>query len=92
METDKRKTIHIKAQMSDIESLKVLRELMSEYIQRKFILKFGRILDLLIVPVKVKSITSLAPFYDSPLQCFLFQYFQLASALEEFRLYLKNWS
>ncbi|XP_050889218.1 uncharacterized protein LOC127094425 [Lathyrus oleraceus] len=62
--------------MSDLESLKVLQGMMLNSIQRKFTLKYGRILDLLRILVKVKTVTS------------LFQYFLLAPMLEVFGLYL----
>ncbi|KAI5383156.1 hypothetical protein KIW84_070532 [Lathyrus oleraceus] len=88
MDSNKRKTLCIKAQMLDVQSLKVFQDLMPNYVQRKFMLKYGRILDLLGVPVKVDAITALTPFYDSPLRCFLFKDFQLALMLEEFGLYL----
>ncbi|KAI5443171.1 hypothetical protein KIW84_012002 [Lathyrus oleraceus] len=61
---------------------------MPNSIQRKFTLKYGRILDLLGVPVKLEVITALAQIYDPPLRCFLFQYFLLAPMPEEFGLYL----
>lgn len=61
---------------------------MPNSIHRKFTLKYGRILDLLRVPVKVEVVIALAQFYDPPLRCFLFQDFLLASTLEEFGLYM----
>jgi hypothetical protein len=49
-----------------------------------FTFKYGKILDLLNVPVQVEAVTALAQFYDPPLRCFTFQDFQLAPTLEEF--------
>lgn len=74
--------------MPDFQNLKVLQGLIPNSIQRKFILKYGRILDLLRFPVKVEVVTALAQLCDPPLRCFLFQDFLLAPALEEFGLYL----
>ena len=61
---------------------------MPNSIQIKFTFKYGRILDLLRVPVKVEAVTALAQFYDPPLKCFLFQDIMLAPTLEEFGLHL----
>ncbi|KAI5409559.1 hypothetical protein KIW84_055110 [Lathyrus oleraceus] len=88
METNKRTTFYIKETMPDLQSLKVLQGMMSNSIQRKFTLKYGGILDLLRVLVKVEVVTALGQFYDPPLLCLLFQYFLLALTLEEFGLYL----
>lgn len=74
--------------MLDLQNLKVLQELMPNSTQRKFTLKYERILDLLRVPVKIELVTDLAHFYDPPLRCFLFKDFLLAPTLEEFGLYL----
>ncbi|CAK8570809.1 unnamed protein product [Lathyrus sativus] len=87
MDSNKRKALRIKAQMSDVQSLEVLQDLIPGSIQKKFILKYGRILDLLGVPVKVEAITALAQFYDPLLRCFLFRDFQLVPTLEEFGMY-----
>jgi hypothetical protein len=46
--------------------------------------KYGKILDLLNIPVQIEVVTALAQFYDPPLRCFTFQDFQLAPTLEEF--------
>ncbi|KAI5393862.1 hypothetical protein KIW84_060819 [Lathyrus oleraceus] len=88
MEMNKRTTLGIKATMPDLQSLKVLQGLMPNSIQRKFTLKYGGILDLVRVPVKVEAVAALAQFYDPPLQCFLFQDFFLDPTLEEFGLYV----
>ncbi|KAI5433139.1 hypothetical protein KIW84_020431 [Lathyrus oleraceus] len=74
--------------MPYFQNLKVLQGLMPNSIQRKFTLKYGRILDLLSIPVKVEAVTSLDQFYDPPMWCFLFQDFLLDPTLEEFGLYL----
>lgn len=61
---------------------------MPKSIQRKFTLKYGGILYLFRVLVKVEAVTALAQFYDPPLRCFLFQDFLLSPTLEEFELYV----
>ncbi|KAI5395652.1 hypothetical protein KIW84_061994 [Lathyrus oleraceus] len=88
MEMNKRTTLRIKAIMPDLQSLKILQGLMRNYIQQKFILKYGGILDLLRVPVNVEEATTLAQFYGPPLWYFLFQDFLLSPTLEEFELYV----
>ncbi|KAI5421970.1 hypothetical protein KIW84_045427 [Lathyrus oleraceus] len=74
--------------MPDLQNLKILQGLMPNSIQQKFTLKFGGILDLLRISVKVEAVTALAQIYDPPLRCFLFQYFLLAPTLEKFELYV----
>lgn len=81
MNSNKMKTLRIKEQMPDTQSLKFLQGLMPNSIQRKSILKYGRILGLLRIPMKVEVITALAQFNDPPIQCFLFLDFLLALML-----------
>lgn len=88
MDSNKRKTLRIKAQMPYVQSLKVFQDLIPNSIQRKFTLKYGRILYLLGVHVKVEAIISVTQFYDPPIRFLLFKKFQLAPTLEEFGLYL----
>lgn len=88
MYSDKRKTFQIKAQLPDTQSLKILRDRLPGTIQRKFFLRYGKILNLLKVAVQVEVITTLALFYDPLLRCFTFQDFKLAHALQEFGLIL----
>lgn len=45
---------------------------------------FGKILDLLNVPVQKEAMTTSAQFFDPTLKCFQFQDFQLAPILEDF--------
>jgi hypothetical protein len=67
MEMNKMTTLWIKATMPDLQSLNILQGLMRNSIQRKFTLKYGRILYLLRAPMKVEAVTALAQFYDPPL-------------------------
>lgn len=67
-----------------MQSLDILKDRLTSTIQRKFILRYGNILDLLKFPIQVEVIIALAQFYDPPLTCFTFQDFQLAPTLEEF--------
>ncbi|PNY04817.1 hypothetical protein L195_g001247 [Trifolium pratense] len=84
MSSDKRKTFQIKAQLSDVKSMKTFSNYLTSMARDHLTLKYGRILDLLKIPVQVEAITALAQFYDPPLRCFTFQDFQLAPTLEEF--------
>lgn len=68
MDSNKRKTLQIKAQIPNVRSLKILRDKLPGSIQRKFVIRYGKILDLLKVLIQVKSITTLAQFYDPPLR------------------------
>ncbi|KAK2351445.1 hypothetical protein QL285_097261 [Trifolium repens] len=84
MNSDKRKTLQIKAAIPDITSLKAYGAKLTSLARSNFIHKYGKILDLLNVPVQLDAVTALAQFYDPPLRCFTFQDFQLAPTLEEF--------
>lgn len=88
MNSNKNKTLWIKAQMCDTQSLKVLQGLMPNSIERKSTLKYGMIFDLLRILVKVEVNTPLAQFYYPSLRCTLFRDFLLALVLEEFWMYL----
>lgn len=52
--------------------------------------KYGKVLDLLSVPVQKKALTALAQFFDPTFRCFQFQDFQLALTLEEFSKILET--
>ncbi|GAU40821.1 hypothetical protein TSUD_398050, partial [Trifolium subterraneum] len=84
MSSNKKKTLQIKAQLPDMKSLKIFNDKLTSMARDRFTLKYGRILDLLEIPVQVDAVTALAQFYDPPLRCFTFQDFQLAPTLEEF--------
>lgn len=62
MNSNERTTLCIKETVPDFKNIKVLQGLMPNSIQIKFILKYGKILDLLRVPVKVEAVISLAQF------------------------------
>lgn len=90
MDSDKRKVLQIKVHVPDMQCMKTLRDILPGNIQRKFVLRYGKILDLLKVPVQVGAIIDLAQFYDPPLRCFIFQYFQQDLTLEEFKQILDH--
>ncbi|WJX71853.1 hypothetical protein P8452_55799 [Trifolium repens] len=84
MSSNKRKTLQIRAQLPDVKSLKTFNGQLPSMARDHFTFKYGKILDLLNIPVQVEAVTALAQFYDPPLRCFTFQDFQLAPTLEEF--------
>jgi archaellum component FlaC len=84
MNPEKRKTLQIKAQLPDMRSLKAFGAKLTSLARSNFIYKYGKILDLMNIPVQLEVVTALAQFYDPPLRCFTFQDFQLAPTLEEF--------
>ncbi|KAK2428905.1 hypothetical protein QL285_027389 [Trifolium repens] len=84
MSSNKKKTLQIRAQLPDVESLKAFNSQLTSMARDHFTFKYGKILNLLNVPVQVEAVTALAQFYDPPLRCFTFQDFQLAPTLEEF--------
>jgi hypothetical protein len=77
-------TFQIKPQQPDMKSLKAFSAKLTSIARSNFVHKYGKIRDLLDVPVQVEAITAYAQFYDPPLWCFTFQNFQLAPTLEEF--------
>jgi hypothetical protein len=84
MSSNKRKTLQIRAQLPDVESLKTFNGQLTSKARDHFTFKYGKILNLLDIPVQIEVVTALAQFYDPPLRCFTFQDFQLAPTLEEF--------
>ena len=84
MSSNKRKTLQIRAQLPDVESLKTFNSQLTSMARDHLTFKYGKILDLLNIPVQIEAVTALAQFYDPPLRCFTFQDFQLAPTLEEF--------
>lgn len=84
MEFGKRKTFQIQVRESKIDNLKTYDTRLSKNIRNPLNQKYGRILDLLTVPVQQEALIDLAQFYDSTLRCFHFQDFQLTPTIEEF--------
>lgn len=83
MEIDKRKTFQIKVRVSNVESLKAYSIRLTNIRRNTFTFKYGKIQDLLAIPLQKETIMALAQFYDPSLRCFVFQDFQLAPTLEE---------
>lgn len=87
---DKKKTIHVRAQVSKTDSLRFLWGKLPSFYQDLLELNYGKIAHLLCVPVQIEAITCLAQFYDPPLRCFTFQDFQLAPTIEKFSHILRS--
>jgi hypothetical protein len=90
MNSDKRGLLRVKAHLPDMRSLKFFSSKLTSLARNRVVQKYGKIIDLLNVPVQVEAITALAQFYDQPLRCFTFQDFQLAPTLEEFEQILDS--
>ncbi|XP_058780714.1 uncharacterized protein LOC131654768 [Vicia villosa] len=84
MNQEKKPTIHISVMFPDLTKMKQIRKELPNKSMKSFVLKYGKILDLLSENVKIDVIAALIQFYDVPLRCFTFQNFQLAPTLEEF--------
>ena len=84
MNQERKRTCQIKARLPDMRSLKAFSAKLTSKARSNLVHKYGKIIDLLNIPVQVEAITALAQFYDPPLRCFTFQDFQLAPTLEEF--------
>ncbi|WJX60679.1 hypothetical protein P8452_45859 [Trifolium repens] len=84
MDSEKRRTLPLKAKLPDLKSLRDLTTELTSISKSAFIFKYGNILDLLFTDVQFEALTALAQFYDPSMRCFLFQDFQLAPTLEEF--------
>ncbi|WJX25239.1 hypothetical protein P8452_14301 [Trifolium repens] len=90
MNSDKRGLLRVKAHLPDMRSLKFFSSKLTSLARNRVVQKYGKIIDLLNVPLQVEAITALAQFYDQPLRCFTFQDFQLAPTLEEFEQILDS--
>ncbi|RDY12895.1 hypothetical protein CR513_02251, partial [Mucuna pruriens] len=79
-----KRTLKLKVRQSNVKSLRNLGSRMKGVQQKAFTGKYGRILGLLEIDVKVGALTTLAQFYDPPVRCFTFKDFQLTPTLKEF--------
>ncbi|KAI5424923.1 hypothetical protein KIW84_030918 [Lathyrus oleraceus] len=68
MEFGKRKTLHIKIRESKTDDLRKYAMSLSKNKRNSLNYKYGRILDLLSVPVQKEALTSLAQFFDHTLR------------------------
>ncbi|XP_020208535.1 uncharacterized protein LOC109793476 [Cajanus cajan] len=84
MESDLKKTLKLKIRQPNLKSLRDLSNKLKNSQRRTFVVRFGKLLNLLEVTVQEGALTALAQFYDPPLRCFTFQDFQLAPTIEEF--------
>lgn len=90
MSSSRRKAIRVRAQVENTESLRLMWGRLPPFYQDHLEHNYGRILQLLNVPVQIEATTCLAQFYDPPLRCFTFQEFQLALTIEEFSQILRS--
>lgn len=84
MESGKRKTFQFKIRETKTNNLRNHAMTLIKGRKNSFNYKFGKVLDLLSLPVQKETLTALAQFFDPTLRCFQFQDFQLALTLEEF--------
>src|SRR4030043_227490 len=84
MDSEKRKTLSLKARLPNLGNIKALANKLTSYHKNGFVNKYGNILDFLTTNVQIGAITALAQFYDPPMRSFLFKDFQLAPTIEEF--------
>ncbi|CAK8576638.1 unnamed protein product [Lathyrus sativus] len=90
MESRKRKNFQIKAKVPNVKIFIEFRDGLTNISREAFTINHEKMLDLLFVPGQKEAITTLVQFYDPPLRCFLFQGFQLAPTIEEFRRILDS--
>jgi hypothetical protein len=68
MSQERKRTLQIKAHLPDMKTLKAFSAKLTSRAQSNFVHKYGKIIDLMNIPVQVEAITSLAQFYDPPLR------------------------
>lgn len=90
MSMSKRKTVQVKAQLANTNSLGYFWGKLPQIYQVNFEYNYGKIIHLINVPVQVEAVTCLAQFFNAPLRCFTFRDFQLAPTIEELSLILKS--
>ena len=82
---EKRRTLSLKVELPNLESLGDLSAELTTIPKSSFIFKYGDILDLLFTNVQANAITSLSQLYDPLMRSFIFQDFLLAPTIEEFK-------
>ncbi|CAL5187520.1 unnamed protein product [Lathyrus oleraceus] len=84
MESCKSKTLSFKIREPKTDNLRNYVMSLSKGRKNSLNYKFGKVLDLLSVPVQKEALTALTQFFDPALRCFYFKDFQLAPTLEKF--------
>lgn len=75
MEYGKRKTLQFKIREPKTDKLRNYAMSLSKGRKNSLNYKYGKILDLFIIPVQKGSLTVVAQFFDPTLRCFQFQDF-----------------
>ncbi|KAI5429914.1 hypothetical protein KIW84_034481 [Lathyrus oleraceus] len=84
MGSNKNNTLPVKLKLPRMDSLLALNSKITPCKKNNFICRYGQILDLLTTSVDVLTLVALSKYYDPPLQCFTFKYFQLVLTVEEY--------
>lgn len=84
MSSDKKNTLPLKFKLQRIDNLLASRKNITNCKKNSFVSKYGQILDLLTTNSYISTLVALAQYYNSPLLCFTFKYFQLAPTIEEY--------
>ncbi|KAI5390959.1 hypothetical protein KIW84_075995 [Lathyrus oleraceus] len=84
MSSDKKNTLPLKFKLQRIDNLLALRKNITHCKKNSFVSKYGQILDLLTTNGYISTLVALAQYYNSPLLCFTFKYFQLAPTIKEY--------
>lgn len=85
MNSEKRNTFPFKLKDPETKILKNLSSKLTTIKRNDFKGDYGEIFHHLIEKMDLRSIITLAQFYDPPICCFTFSDFQLASTLKEFK-------
>ncbi|KAJ1404778.1 hypothetical protein SESBI_26356 [Sesbania bispinosa] len=84
--TEPRRNIRIVVVGNELEKIDELSRLMSKEDRDAFNKRYGRILDLLSIKVKTKSLSALAQFWNTNLRCFELPNFDIVPTIEEYGL------
>ncbi|KAJ1412108.1 hypothetical protein SESBI_20750 [Sesbania bispinosa] len=87
--TETRRNIRIVVVGNEFEKIDELSRLMSKEDRDAFNRRYGRILDLLAIRVKTKSLSALAQFWNTDLRCFELPNLDMVPTIEEYGLMVR---
>ncbi|KAJ1438955.1 hypothetical protein SESBI_02729 [Sesbania bispinosa] len=87
--TETRRNIRIVVIGNEFEKIDGLSRLMSKEDRDAFNRRYGRILDLLAIRVKTKSLSALAQFWNTDLRCFELPNLDMVPTIEEYGLMVR---
>ena len=86
---DMKKKFSVAINISSLENLRQLSQLLPSEEKKTFTKKYGAILDLLFIPVETSALNVLAQYWSSALRCFELPNIDIAPTIEEYACMLK---